>query len=123
RAAHHLGGSPLLDLHVKDIANGAHPSQYDYTSIYDLMIFRRLATDAEVKADAKPGAHPVEGPLAPFTSVQTKSVAFVVFDRLLITVHPSGCFAARTFIERFLSDAVQSEGLSAAARSRLPTGT
>lgn len=123
RAAHNLGGSPLLDLHVKDVANGAHPSQYDYTSIYDLVIFRRLASDSEVTADAKPGAHPVEGPLAPFTRVQTKAVAFVVFDRLLITVHPSGCFAARTFIERFLSDAVQSEGISAAARSRLPSGT
>jgi Mg2+ and Co2+ transporter CorA len=125
RAAQTLGGSPLLDLHVKDIANGAHPSRYDYTSIYDLVIFRRLATEAEAeaKAAARPGAHPVEGPLSSFTRVQTQAVAFVVFDRLLITVHPSGCFAARTFIERFLSDAIQSEGISAAARSRLPTGT
>ncbi|MES3002121.1 MAG: magnesium transporter CorA family protein [Pseudomonadota bacterium] len=123
RAAQTLGGSPLLDLHVKDLANGSHPSQYDYTSIYDLVIFRRLASDAEAKAEAKPVAHPVEGPLAAFTRVQTKAVAFVVFDRLLVTVHPSGCFAARTFIERFLADAVQTEGISAAARSRLPTGT
>ena len=47
----------------------------------------------------------------------------MVFDRLLITVHPAGCFTARTFIERFLADAVQNDGLSAAARSRLPTGS
>jgi Mg2+ and Co2+ transporter CorA len=43
-----------------------------------------------------------------------------VFDRLLITVHPEHCFAARVFIERYLSDALHSEGLTAAARSRLP---
>ena len=44
-----------------------------------------------------------------------------MFDRLLITVHPAGCFAARTFIERYLQDAMQSEVLSASARSRLPS--
>ncbi|MBG9388740.1 magnesium transporter CorA family protein [Caenimonas aquaedulcis] len=123
RAAQTLGGSPLLDLHVKDLLNGAHPSQYDYTSIYDLVIFRRLATEAEVLAENKPATIPADGPLAPFARVRTQAVGFAVFDRLLITVHPAGCFAAKTFIERFLSDAVQAEGLSAAARSRLPTGT
>ncbi|HET6222596.1 MAG TPA: hypothetical protein VFE11_10535, partial [Dongiaceae bacterium] len=35
QAAQSLGGSALLDLHVKDLANRAHPSQYDYTSVYD----------------------------------------------------------------------------------------
>ena len=43
-----------------------------------------------------------------------------MFDRLLISVHPDGCFTARAFIERYLSDAIHAEGLSAAARSRLP---
>ena len=35
-------------------------------------------------------------------------------------VFSSGCYAAETFIKRFLGDAVQAEGLNAAARSRLP---
>ena len=30
-------------------------------------------------------------------------------------MHPHGCFTARSFIERYLSDAVQSEGLAGAA--------
>ena len=50
----------------------------------------------------------------------TRAVGFAVFDRLLISVHPAGCFTARTFVERYLADAVQAEGLSGAARSRLP---
>jgi Mg2+ and Co2+ transporter CorA len=47
----------------------------------------------------------------------------VVFDRLLISVHPAGCFVANSFVKRYLADALQEEGLSAAARSRLPTGS
>ncbi|MEZ0307214.1 MAG: magnesium transporter CorA family protein [Ramlibacter sp.] len=123
QAAQSLGGSAVLDLHIKDLANRAHPSRYDYTSVYDLVIFRRLATDTEVQAEVPAREAPAAGPLAAFNRISTRAVGFVVFDRLLITVHPEGCFAARTFIQRFLLDAVQTEGLSAAARSRLPTGT
>lgn len=123
RAAQHLGGSPVLDLHLKDLANGAHPSNYDYTSVYDLVIFRRLATETEVRAEFGDGAFRDGKALASFARIGTRALGFVVFDRLLITVHPASCFAARSFIERYLADALQSEGLSAAARSRLPTSS
>jgi Mg2+ and Co2+ transporter CorA len=123
QAAHHLGGSTMLDLHVKDLGNRSHPSHYDFTSVYDLVIFRRLATEAEVKAEEQ-GTQPdtAAGALPAFGRIGTRAVGFVVFDHLLITVHPGNCLTARTFIERFLADAMQSEGLSAAARSRLPSG-
>ncbi|HWI83753.1 magnesium transporter CorA family protein [Ramlibacter sp.] len=121
-AAQHLGGSPLLDLHVKDLGNRSHPSHYDYTSIYDLVIFRRLATEPEVRAsEPSPPAEAITN-LASFGRIQTRAVGFVVFDRLLITVHPAGCLAATTFIERFLGDAMQTNGGGASARSRLPLG-
>jgi Mg2+ and Co2+ transporter CorA len=121
RAAQTLGGSALLDLHLNDLGNRAHPSHYDYTSVYDLMIFRRLASEAEVRAELGT-ASPVAGALASFGRIRTRAVGFAVFDRLLITVHPAECLTARTFIERFLADAVQTNGLSASARSRLPAG-
>ena len=38
-----LGGSALVDLHVSDLLNPAIPSNYDYTSVYDVLVFRRLA--------------------------------------------------------------------------------
>ncbi|TFZ06955.1 magnesium transporter CorA [Ramlibacter henchirensis] len=118
-AAARLGGSPLLDLHVKDLANRAHPSHYDYTSIYDLVVFRRLATAEEVDRELQ--EHPAETPsaLVSFHRIRTRAVCFVVFDRLLITVHPQDCFTARSFIARYLSDAVQAEN-HAGGRSRLP---
>jgi Mg2+ and Co2+ transporter CorA len=123
RAAQSLGGSPVLDLHVKDLGNRAHPSRYDYTSIYDLVIFRRLASEAEVKAEVGGEELARHKSLGAFSRIRTRAVGFLVFDRLLITVHPEGCFAARSFIERYLQDAVQAEGLSAAARSRLPSSS
>ena len=107
QAAQALGGSPVLDLHVKDLANRAHPSHYDYTSIYDIVTFRRLATELEVRVElGEEGPAKGDGHLGAFSRIRTRAVGFVVFDRLLITVHPSGCFAARSFIERYLSDEV-----------------
>ncbi len=123
RAAQRLGGSPLLDLHLKDLHNRSHPSHYDYTSIYDLVIFRRLATADEVDRElqGQPGPEPgTPRALASFYRIRTRAVGFVVFDRLLITVHPAGCFTAKAFLARYLSDAVHSDGLAAGSRSRLP---
>ncbi|MBB3195900.1 CorA family divalent cation transporter [Roseateles terrae] len=49
----HWTGAQLLDLHVSDLLNQQLPSHFDYTSWYDLMVFRRLA--------ALPGALPGGG--------------------------------------------------------------
>ena len=46
-----LIGLQLVDLHVSDLLNAQLPSHYDYTSQYDLLVFRRLAT---VQGDAAP---------------------------------------------------------------------
>jgi magnesium transporter len=120
-AAQRLGGSALLDLHVQDLLSAAHPSNYDYTSIYDVVVFRRLATAREVDVELN-GKAASAGPntLAAFQRIRTRAVGFATFDHLLISVHPSGCFTARSFIERYLADAVQSDGVVVVSRSRLP---
>ena len=122
-AAQRLGGSSLLELHVQDLENRAHPSYYDYTSIYDQVVFRRLATNDEVDLELHSEGATVDptSPLPSFQRIRTRAVGFVVFDRLLISVHPGGCYTARSFIERYLSDAVQSDSLPAAGRNRLPS--
>ena len=133
--AQQVGGSVVLDLHAKDLGNAAHPSHYDYTSVYDLVIFRRLitateATEARLEAEldnvqpslaVKPARK--RGPPV-FNRISTRAVGFVQFDKLLISVHPGGCYTAKSFVERYLKDALHSEGASpqsAVARSRLPT--
>ena len=136
KAAINLGGSALLDLHCQDLASTAHPSHYDSTSIYDLIIFRRLATQLETQADdghdEAIGQHHGQGSKArqrgsrmpTFNRIGSKAVGFAVFDRVLISVHPPGCYAAKSFIQRFLADAKFSLDASrldaTSARSRLP---
>lgn len=122
RAAQALGGSPILDLHLQDLGNRAHPSGYDYTSVYDLVIFRRLATEAEVRAETANAPLPAHGVLRTFAGIRSRAVGFAVFDRLLVSVHPPGCYTAETFVRRFLGDVVQADGLPVAARTRLPAG-
>ncbi|MDO5692006.1 MAG: magnesium transporter CorA family protein [Pseudomonadota bacterium] len=134
-AAQRLGGSALLDLHVQDLASDAHPSHYDGTSVYDMVIFRRLASLAEVQreheqADAVARYHhlgagapaPAEALVPePFSRIDSRAVGFAIFDRLLISVHPAGCYTATTFVQRFAADARLSID-AASVRNRVPQG-
>ena len=153
QAALNLGGSALLDLHCQDLVSAAHPSYYDSTSIYDLIIFRRLATQIETRAEDEheqaslglprllPANAPPNNPspttsrkaakaktrgerLPTFNRIGSKAVGFAVYDRVLISVHPPGCYAATSFIQRFLADAKftldAARQDASAARSRLP---
>jgi magnesium transporter len=123
--AQSLGGSQIIDLHLQDLGNPQHPSHYDYTSVYDLIVFRRLATQAELAAkdaDAQPVASQVAAGSSTsvgFPAIASKAVGFAVFDRLLVSVHPKGCYAARGFVDRFLAD-VQRHIDANQVRNRLP---
>ncbi len=132
QAAQKLGGSSLLDVHLEDMQNPQHPSHYDFTSIYDLIIFRRLATPIEMlqesQQEAAIDAYHGQGErqtarhkTAPVLKrIGSKAVGFVVFDRLLISTHPRGCYSAKNFVQRFIEDAKNSVD-AAGARSRIPT--
>ena len=132
-AAQRLGGSALLDVHVKDLASDSHPSHYDATSVYDMVIFRRLATLAEVQRDQEQvnaiasyhahgvGASALTKPLVPeaFSRIDSRAVGFAIFDKLLISVHPAGCYTANSYVQRFVADAKLAVD-TAGTRNRVP---
>ena len=134
-AAQRLGGSALLDVHVKDLASDSHPSHYDATSVYDMVIFRRLATLAEVQRDQEQvnaiasyhahgvGASALTKPLVPeaFSRIDSRAVGFAIFDKLLISVHPAGCYTANSYVQRFVADAKLAVD-TAGTRNRVPQG-
>jgi magnesium transporter len=94
-------GGPLVDLHVSDLLNVQLPSQFDYTSWYDLMVFRRLAAGLETpSAEGAPTAASAQRAL---DTIDTSPVGFVVFDRVLLTVHPSDCAVREYFAQRLAS--------------------
>ncbi|MGL4807324.1 MAG: magnesium transporter CorA, partial [Giesbergeria sp.] len=80
----------LVDLHVADLLSQQLPSNFDSTSWYDLLVFRRLAVGAGTEAlmadDAQGTPANVRQALA---SIDTSPVGFAVFDRVLLTVHPA----------------------------------
>jgi Mg2+ and Co2+ transporter CorA len=132
--AQRLGRSALLDVHTQDLASDVHPSHYDATSVYDMIIFRRLATQAEVRHDKErdsavasyhskgiadaPAAAALPPPTA-FERIESRAVGFAIFDRLLISVHPSSCLVASAYIQRFAADAQLSVDVTG-VRNRVP---
>lgn len=113
-----LTGAPVLDLHLVDATNPSHPSFFDTTNAYDMVIFRKLTFEtsrlfAEAEAahvasqpasqlTSQPTPHPAQQPTAPkparrhpagflpaLARIDTQPVTFFVFDAVLVTVRPS----------------------------------
>lgn len=132
QSAQCIGGSALLDVHVEDMQNAQHPSHYDFTSIYDLIVFRRLATSSEMQQESEKEAamEAYHGQASAsvlkrrdglvIQRISSRAVGFAVFDRLLITTHPRSCYAARNFVQRFIAD-VKTSVDAVGARNRIPS--
>jgi Mg2+ and Co2+ transporter CorA len=73
----------LFDLHVQDALNPQHPSYFDSTQSYDMLIFRKLAmaeaiplAEAPVHADAR----------RTLQEIVTRPITFFLFENALVTV-------------------------------------
>ena len=108
-------GGQLVDLHVSDLLNEQLPSHFDYTSWYDLLVFRRLAAD--VSAPAGGGENSAHASVTALTPIDTRPVGFAVFDRVLLTVHQPDC-QVREFFARWLAQ--QAPSTEARASARMP---
>jgi Mg2+ and Co2+ transporter CorA len=120
-----LTGTQLVDLHVSDLLNRQLPSHYDYTSQYDVLVFRRLAArsaDAETRGEVVATAErkrPKERQSGPpvLRRIDTSPVAFAVFDQVLLTVHPTDCSVLDAYALKLLN---ASSAESRAAGVKLP---
>lgn len=95
-----LCGTHLVDLHVADLLNDQLPSRYDYTSQYDMLVFRRLA--AGNGAGSAGAGLPRGGPPV-LRRIDTRPVGFAVFDRVLLSVHPEEGAVRDAFAARLLN--------------------
>jgi Mg2+ and Co2+ transporter CorA len=123
-----LCGTQLVDLHVSDLLNDQLPSHYDYTSQYDVLVFRRLAATqrAAPSADEPPTAR--TGPPV-LRRVDTRPVGFAVFDRVLLSVHPEDGAVRDVYAAKLMAAARSDRGDAAApaldvraTSARVPTG-
>lgn len=105
-------GLHLVDLHVSDLLNAQLPSHYDYTSQYDLLVFRRLTAtqcDTAVLPGAAGDGAPQRGGPPVLRRIDTSPVGFAVFDQVLLTVHPVDCTVRDAFAARLLLPQAQAQ--------------
>ena len=113
-----LCGLQVLDLHVMDLLNTQLPSHYDYTSEYDLLVFRRLA--AGEGAEAAHAHHTKRSGPPILRHIDTSPVGFAVMDRVLLTVHPADCAVRDGYAAKLLLNA---SAKSHAAGAHTPSGS
>ena len=117
-----LCGLQLVDLHISDLLNTHIPSHYDYTSQYNILVFRRLAAGVgknDLAADPPLLERPIHKGGPPILKrIDTSPVGFAVFDRILLTIHPADCTIRDSYASKLLISA--SPELRAAG-TRLPT--
>lgn len=109
-----LTGGGLVDLHISDLLNRQLRSHYDYTGQYDVLVFRRLAqgrtdSDAPVEAPVRRSGPPI------LRRIDTSPVGFALFDRVLLTVHPSDCAVREAYASKLLGATVASRWLPTSA--------
>jgi len=108
----------LVDLHVADLLNPQLPSRYDYTSQYDLLVFRRLAATAggtDASSDSPPQPPIRRGGPPILRRIDTSPIGFVVLDRLLLTVHPQDGATRDSYALRLLAAGTNHNGVDPGA--------
>jgi Mg2+ and Co2+ transporter CorA len=121
-----LTGGQLVDLHVADLLNNQLPSHFDYTSCYDLLVFRRLAAGEGSESlflDESKGT--VSSARAALDAIDTSPVGFALFDRLLLSIHPTECqvreFFAQRLEQHWQPATAELRGTDSRGAVRLPT--
>ena len=99
-----LDGRPLLDFHIQDLLSTQQPSHYDFTSYYDVIVFRRLTTSVVPETgmcssgDQDDNCEYIPSPpasalgnssdkLSIAPCIHSEPIGFIIYDRILLTVH------------------------------------
>ena len=96
-------GCVIDDFHLTDILNAQHPSFFDLTNDYEILIFRKLLT-----------AHATQN-IADSMELTTSPVAFILTDRAIITVRDANSQTFAYIHQRIIQQADQH------LKNRLPT--
>lgn len=82
-----LTGCTIHEQHVADSQNHAHPSFYDQTSEYGMLVFRGISSTTDIR------------------EFLTRPTVFFIFDRLLVTIRDADSVSIPTVLERVLKRA------------------
>lgn len=87
-AIEHATGTRIYDLHLQDAINQKHPSYFDSTQDYAMVVFRKLSfgadlppSDGNLEGDEKRKIPPA------LKQLMTQPVTFLLMQHALVTVH------------------------------------
>jgi Mg2+ and Co2+ transporter CorA len=111
-------GVHIYDPHLADATNQSHPSYFDSTHDYAMVVFRKLAlnNDAVIATDPAEATGKRKIPPA-LTKLATRPVTFLLMDRALVTVHAPQSRTIEATRNRMLEQRQKRDG---SAASRLP---
>lgn len=78
-----LTGIRVYDLHLKDVCNLSHPSYFDATQDYELVVFQKLALNGESNNATETIKKKIPAALH---RLQTQPVSFLLLGKTLITI-------------------------------------
>ncbi|HRK56174.1 MAG TPA: magnesium transporter CorA family protein [Burkholderiaceae bacterium] len=87
-----LCGARIHDLHMQDAVNEQHPSSFDSTTDYDILVFRKLVPGLGEPLSEMPGpatdtpARQTPKRLPRLHAITTQPITFFLFERALVTV-------------------------------------
>jgi Mg2+ and Co2+ transporter CorA len=115
-AVHRVSRVQLHELHLRDAANLQHPSYFESTSEYDMLVFRKLAIGEFLPLEERSGTADQRRVLQ---EIVTRPITFFLLDRLLVTVRQGTSKTIEQLQQRLLDPRVRAESPSS-DRSRLP---
>jgi magnesium transporter len=109
----------IYDPHMTDVINLAHPSYFDSTQDYAMVVFRKLALDGTgVPAESDDAGSEVKRKIPPaLTKLATKPVTFLLMERALVTVHVANSRTIETTRNRLLEIKNKRDGAQHALRA------
>lgn len=111
-------GTSLYDLHLRDALNLSHPSYFDATQEYEMVVFRKLALHGDTTPATETDGARKKIPAA-LGKLQTLPVSFFLVGSALITVRSAKSQSIESTRARLLS--YKPKGDSNTHSSRLPT--
>lgn len=117
-AVERLTGVRLFELHLQDATNPQHPSFFDSTNDYLMLVFRKLSTGATPPLEEKRSTAADQRRL--LQEIVTRPITFFLLDRLLVTVRQGPSKSIDAVRQRMLDVRRNSHEPGAGDRSRLP---
>ena len=117
-AVERLTGVRLFDLHLQDAMNPQHPSFFDSTNDYQMLVFRKLSTGEVQPLEERRAMAADQRRL--LQEIVTRPITFFLLERMLVTVRQGPSKSIDSVRQRMLDARRYGNDPSMGDRSRLP---